>query len=158
MGKRGSGLTHIRYGHVTRPTELALVCPRCAALALARQPAHALRASIGDCSPEWGQPWSIVCTGCTFRATELDWKTMRRTAPLFFVTEAAGVELWAWNEAHLGLLIHVLEGGDAAEHPLGYFTSYMHKEWLKKTRRSAFAKAARRMLDGLRDGRPQPAK
>jgi hypothetical protein len=150
MGKHGRGMTHIQYGHLTRPTELAAVRPRCAALALARQPAHALRASLGDCSPEWGQPWSIVCTDCTFRATELDWGTMRRTTPLFFVTEAAGVGLWAWNEAHLRLLIHVLEGGDAAERVLGYLATYMHKEWLKETRRSAFARAARRMLDRLR--------
>jgi hypothetical protein len=78
---------------------------------------------------------------------------MRDTAPLFFVTEAAGVELWAWNETHLGLLLHVLEGGDAAEHPVGFFATYMHKEWLKKTRRAAFAKAARRMLDRLGSAR-----
>jgi hypothetical protein len=77
MGKRGSGLTHIRYGHVTRPTELALVCPRCGALAVARQPVHAVRSYVGDCSPEWAQPWSIVGTVWTSRATELDWKTMR---------------------------------------------------------------------------------
>jgi len=158
VGKRGSGLTHIQYGHVTRPTELALVCPRCGAVALARQPVHATRPAIGDCWPEWSQPWRITCTRCVFRAERLDWEAMRATAPLYFVTEVAGVELWAWNEDHLGLLIHVLEGGDAADHPLGYFATYMHKEWLKKTRRAAFARAACRLREGRSGARARASK
>jgi len=116
---------------------------------LARQPANARHWSVGDCRPEWSEPWSIACQACTFRAANLDWKAMRASALLYFVTDVGRVEFWAWNEEHLGLLIHVLEGGATSTHPLGYFATYMHKEWLKKNRRHAFAKAARRMLADL---------
>lgn len=150
MGKRGSGATHVRYGHVTRPTALALACPRCAALVHAVQPVHATRWSIGDCSPEWSERWSLVCTGCTYRAKGLTWEEMRQVSPLFFRVDVAGVELWAWNEDHLGLLVHVLEGGDPSRSPLGYFATYFKKEWLRRSRRETFAKAARRMLDAIR--------
>jgi len=71
---------------------------------------------------------------------------MLDSADLYFTAEVAGVELWAWNRDHLAMLLHVLEGGEPGAHPLGYFATYMQKEWLRKTRRAAFARAARRML------------
>lgn len=60
--------------------------------------------------------------------------------------EVRGAELWAWNRAHLEMLVHVLEGGDPVAHPLGYFATYMHREWLLASRRPAFAKAGRALL------------
>jgi hypothetical protein len=149
VGKRGSGYTHIRYGHVTRPTELALACPRCQSLALATQPCRAAgKRTAGDCQPEWGEPWAIVCQRCAFRAPGLSWARMRAAGPLFFTTTFAGVELWAWNREHLGMIVHVLEGRPAGEHAFGYFATYLRKEWLRLGRREGYLRAARRMLEG----------
>lgn len=138
----------MRYGHVTRPTELALRCPRCNGLARATQPAHAKAWSVGDCSPEWGERWGVACERCPHRASELPWEAMHDAYPLYFVTQVGQVELWAWNRDHLGLIVHILEGGDASDHPLGYFATYLQQEWLRRTRRLTFAKVARRLLEG----------
>ena len=71
---------------------------------------------------------------------------MREIGPLFLRADVAGVEFWAWNRAHLEMLIQVLDGGDAKSHPLRYFATYMHREWLLKSRRAAFSKAAKKLL------------
>ena len=55
------------------------------------------------------------------------------------------MEIWAWNHDHLGMLIHFLEGKPAAEHPFGYFATYLRKRWLKRSRRASFVRAARAM-------------
>ena len=149
MGIRGSGLTHMRYGHATRPTELALVCPRCAAEMRATQPSSATRVSAGDCTAAWSEPWALACTACTCRKRGATWDELRATSALFYRAEVAGVTLWAWNRAHLTMLLGVLEG-HAPAGPLLYFSTYMRRQWLVKTRRAAFARAARRMLAGAR--------
>ncbi len=145
MGARGSGLTHIRYGHVTRPTELSLVCPRCAAEMRASQPSSRSRASAGDCTANWDEPWTLACTACPYRKRGATWDELRKTTALYFRTDVAGISLWAWNRAHLTMLLGVLEGHPPTG-PLQYFSTYMRRHWLKKTRRAAFARAARRML------------
>lgn len=146
-GKRGSGATHIRYGHVTRPTEVLLLCPRCGGHAQATQDAwHAGKLSSGDCTPGFREPWAVVCLACPYRAKELAWDEMLAVGALALQVEVRGEVLWAWNTTHLTMLISVLDGGDPKDHPLGYFATYMHRAWLLKTRRGAYAKAARALL------------
>jgi hypothetical protein len=146
-GKRGSGATHIRYAHVTRPTEIAVACPRCGGCALATQPSHALgQLTAGDCSREFGEPWSVACRACPFRATGLPWSEMRALSPLYFRATVAGVEIWAWNRDHLAMLVAALEGRPLAGKPYAYFSTYLRREWLTGSRRARFARAARAML------------
>ena len=71
---------------------------------------------------------------------------LEATGSLCFTTTAGGVEIWAWNREHLEMVIHVLEGRPASEHPFGYFATYLRKRWLKRTRRSSFVRAARALL------------
>jgi predicted CoA-binding protein len=51
---------------------------------------------------------------------------MRASAPLYFATEVAGVELWAWNREHLIMIADVLDGGRPSAHRFGYFATYLH--------------------------------
>lgn len=71
---------------------------------------------------------------------------MRAVGDFFYATDVSGVPFWAWNRQHLEMLVHVLGGGDAKSHPLGYFATYMRREWLVVPRRDRFAKAARKLL------------
>ncbi len=150
-GKRSSGATHARYAHATRPTAIALACPRCGAMALATQPSHARgRRAVSDCSPEWREPWRIVCEGCPWRAKDLDYDAVRAAGPLYFAVEVQGVELWAFDREHLELIADALEGRPVEGHPLRIFSTYLRRGWLSRSRRPAFAKAARAMLERAR--------
>jgi hypothetical protein len=137
----------MRYGHVTRPTAIALVCPRCGGHALATQPAYASGIlAAGDCSQQWGEPWTVACQRCPYRIEGLDWDHMLGLSKLYFSAIVGGVELWAWNREHLRMIRTVLEGRPLLGDPFAYLATYLRGEWLRRSRRERFARAARAML------------
>ena len=128
--KNNGSLTHVRYGHTSRPRRLDVICPSCGSLA------HATKISedgyneliIGDLSPSFQlNDWDIKCMSCPKRISNLAYEEL----PKLFYSEGA-LDIWAWNGDHATCIIDFLSGKDTSKNPYHWFMTYIRKEWLKK--------------------------
>lgn len=141
--KDAGGMTHIRYGHRCRPTALDVVCPRCGGLAHARH-LHEAAPLMGDMSRDFGEDapcWAIRCTACFAQSSDVAYQDL---PPLYWRVSRRGLDLWAWNRAHVGLLIHALEGTVADDEPYAFLAAYVPGRW--KAQAPAATKLLRRLL------------
>lgn len=146
MGKHGSALSHVLYGHRCGPSQVALTCPHCGREAQASLPCSISGVHlIGDLSPEWSSTeWHVACLTCAYRAGPFDHRQMRDHAPLYFRMDDSGQDLWAWNRDHLRLLINVFSDSDVTDHPYARLVTYIPGHW--KARASQYERLARRLL------------
>ena len=138
-GKHGSGITHVRYGHNHRPTQIHVRCPRCGSLALALKPSESdMGIATGDVSGTWHlADWTVACSRCPLRLAGLAYESL---PPLFFEIDG----IFAWNRDHLHFLSLHISGHDTAQHPYRFFTTYIRGEWLRDKNRTI--KLIRRLI------------
>jgi hypothetical protein len=140
-----SGACHVRYGHKSKPSVIDIVCPKCGLRAIASLiSTEPVGAVIGDLHPAFRDDrWSVICTHCTYRANPISGADV---TPFFWEFEAAGCQVWAWNQEHLQMLSTVLLGESTSGHPYDWFRSYIRKEWLLKRNRLRIAKEIARRV------------
>lgn len=141
--RTGGGSSHARYDHQQRPTKIEVVCPNCSGRAIATEPNYDQGTlTVGDLSPSWETPaFSIRCTNCLLRLANQHYTEL--PAPYHQIA-IAGRTLWAWNQEHLEMLLHLLEGKSIQGHPYAFFATYIHRGWQQW--RKKFAHAIRQHL------------
>ena len=134
-----NGAAHVRYGHKTTPTLIDVVCSKCGMQATAKLISEeAIGVVASDLNPAVQKDrWSVACRHCTYRMSSVP---KNEVTPFFWEFEAAGCRVWAWNEAHLGMLASVLLGESIGGHSYECLRTYIHKEWLLKRNRLRIAK------------------
>ena len=121
--RHAGGRTHVRYGHRHLPARIAVRCPACDGCAEATWRAAEGRDVVGIDLVGIFAPgaWRLACTACA---------------------------LWAWNGAHLEVVIAVLERRPAAAiaaMPYGALATYVPGAWRRR------AAACARQARGLRE-------
>ena len=128
--KNNGSLTHVRYGHTSRPRLIEVVCPSCGCLAQATKPSEsAFKGEIvGDLSPSYHiDDWRIVCLSCPKRMDGLAYKELPK---LFYSEGELGV--WAWNTDHANCIIDYLSNKDTSNNPYHWFMTYVRGNWKQK--------------------------
>lgn len=130
-GKRGSGVTHVRYGHKCRPTVLDVCCTRCGGRASARKPSESeMGVIVGDTCGTWHlADWMIRCVSCPLRVTGLSYSDL----PALYYEEDG---FYAWNRDHLLFLADSFHGHDTSGNPYGVLGTYIKGEWLRHKKKS----------------------
>ncbi|MFL0798703.1 MAG: hypothetical protein K6L73_14570 [Cellvibrionaceae bacterium] len=127
--KKNGGLTHVRYGHFSRPRVIEVVCPSCGALASASKPSEREFKSevVGDLSPTNSlNDWEVVCTSCPKRISGLAYKDL---PGLFY--SAGELDTWAWNTEHMNCILLCLRRENTESNPYHWFMTYVHGKWKK---------------------------
>jgi len=127
----GSGWSHIRYDHKTRPRVLNVVCPSCGAKALACKPSEdSLKGVIvADLSPSFRlSDWKLKCTECVYRKSDVSYIEL----PKLYLSEGA-LGIWAWNSDHADCLKRYLKGEDTTSDPYHWFMTYVRGDWKKNS-------------------------
>lgn len=124
-------LTHVRYGHASRPREIDVVCAGCGGCAHASQPTEQRHAIVvSDLSEAWSIPnWRTSCPSCPYRASGLAYEALPELFWRFTVRDA---EVWAWNRDHLAFLAAFLGEEDVAGHPYSWFAAYVPGVWKRE--------------------------
>lgn len=132
--------------HLTRPDEIHVVCPKCGGRAVAHTPArrHYPARMVDLDRRGFSSHWSVACLECPHRARNLAYEDI---GGRYYRVEARGKELWAWNRDHLVMMLRHLEGRSISDHPYHPYQTFMRKEWVSRSNRTAFAKAIRKFLD-----------
>jgi hypothetical protein len=82
--KNNGSLTHVRYGHSSRPRLIEVVCPYCGGLAQASKPSESdFRSEIvSDLSPTFHiDDWIVKCLSCP---KKIDGIAYEKLPPLFY--------------------------------------------------------------------------
>ncbi len=87
------------------------------------------------------EDWELRCDECPRRERGIAYESL---PPPYYVVEARGTTLWAWNEEHLTMLLDLLEGRSLEEHPYGWFATYVEKNWTRLGYRESLARAIRK--------------
>ena len=134
VGKTGfrisGNINHVRYDHRSRPTTIIIKCPSCNGKAIARDMiCNGEYEFAGDMSPQWkNNPFSITCTECAFRASDLSYEQL--SEPYYQFT-GRGEILWAWNERHLDMILKFLKNQDIKGYKYEFYQTYIHGSWKK---------------------------
>ncbi len=123
----GGGLGHVRYEYEHRPAKIDIKCPKCSALAFAKE--NGEHTFSGDLSDNWNSsPFSILCTKCLYREENLSYQQL--TEP-YYQIEGRGEILWAWNIEHLQMIYKFLKDEPIKNHKYEFFHTYIHGDWKK---------------------------
>jgi hypothetical protein len=141
--RHDGGRTHVRYGHRHLPARIAVRCPSCAGHAEASWRAASDRDVVGiDLAGIFADgAWQLACTACPHRVAAMGYDGVQRM-PLVFASARGAV--WAWNAAHLELVIAVLERrppAAIAAMPYATLATYVPGAW--RRRAAATARQAR---------------
>jgi len=129
----GSGWSHIRYDHKSRPKIVEVVCPSCGSRAIASKPSEEDRkgAIVADLSPTFRiEDWQIRCTGCAYRKSNLSYKDL----PILYFSGGV-LDLWAWNADHAECILSYLKGEDTSDNSYHWFMTYVRGDWKKSSSR-----------------------
>lgn len=127
--KRNGSLTHMRYGHKSRPRLIDVICPSCGCLARATKPSEENLSSmiVFDLSPSYHlDDWTIKCFSCPKRMKDVPYKEL---PDLFF--SRGDLDVWAWNIDHAKFITDYLSGNDTSSNPYNWFTTYVRGLWKK---------------------------
>ena len=94
----GSGWSHIRYDHKSRPKILDVACPSCGSKAIASKPSEESLEGVvvADLSPSFPiNDWQIRCVECTYRKSGVAYNNL---PALYF--SGGSFDTWAWNSDH----------------------------------------------------------
>lgn len=130
--KMNGSLTHVRYGHTTRPTCLEVLCPSCGERAFAKKPSEVKFKSclVSDLSPTYRvEDWEIKCHLCLHRASGIAYESL---PDLYYSGNKLNV--WAWNTDHAKCIIKYLSGQDTSDNPYDWLMTYVRGEWKKKSK------------------------
>ena len=130
-GKRGSGSSHVLYGHKSRPTEIHVSCPNCNHKAIAKKDCELEFNEFScDISGTWSvDDWKTTCTFCARRKEGLSYANL----PSLYYRDG---DIFAWNRDHLLFLKLYFDGCDTSTNPYHRHKAYIRRDWLRRKSRS----------------------